>query len=153
LDVPKLAPAPDNSPERLETGTQNHEGMIGAAAAVDFLASLAVGPSSRRGSLMRTFSDLHARGELLLERMWNGLSALDGVTVFGPPPGTPRTPTISFALHTRTTDDIAARLADRGVFVSNGDFYAATVIERLGRARDGVVRAGCSCYTTADEVD
>src|SRR5262249_18771417 len=40
LDVPKLEPAPDEAPERLETGTQNHEGIVGAAAAVDFLASL-----------------------------------------------------------------------------------------------------------------
>ena len=41
LDVPKLRPAPDTAPERLETGTQNHEGIVGAAAAVEFLASLA----------------------------------------------------------------------------------------------------------------
>ena len=44
-------------------------------------------------------------------------------------------------------------LAKRGVFVSNGDFYAATVVERLGRAPDGLVRAGCSCYTSGDEVE
>ena len=48
--------------------------------------------------------------------------------------------------------DVAAALAARGVFVSHGDFYATTVIERLGRAPEGVVRAGCACYTTADEV-
>src|SRR5688500_14414317 len=39
LDVPRLDPAPDTSPERLETGTQNHEGIVGAGAAVDYLAS------------------------------------------------------------------------------------------------------------------
>src|SRR5262249_58661281 len=47
LDVPKLRPAPDTAPERLETGTQNHEGIVGAAAAVDFLAMLADGPCRR----------------------------------------------------------------------------------------------------------
>jgi selenocysteine lyase/cysteine desulfurase len=26
-------------------------------------------------------------------------------------------------------------------------------LERLGYGRDGLVRAGCACYTTADEVD
>ena len=31
LDVPKLEPAPDEAPERLETGTQNHEGIVGTA--------------------------------------------------------------------------------------------------------------------------
>ena len=34
LDIPKLDPAPDTSPERLETGTQNHEGIVGAGAGV-----------------------------------------------------------------------------------------------------------------------
>ena len=48
---------------------------------------------------------------------------------------------------------MARELASRGLFVSNGDFYATTVIERLGHASDGVVRVGCACYTTADEVD
>jgi len=47
LNVPRLDPAPDWSPERLETGTQNHEGIIGTGAAVDFLASLSEGPTRR----------------------------------------------------------------------------------------------------------
>ncbi len=40
---PKLAPAPEAAPEKWETGTLNHEGIAGAAAAVDFLAALAEG--------------------------------------------------------------------------------------------------------------
>jgi selenocysteine lyase/cysteine desulfurase len=51
------------------------------------------------------------------------------------------------------TDDIAIALAKRGVFVSNGDFYAATIVERLGLVPDGLLRVGCSCYTTESEVD
>jgi selenocysteine lyase/cysteine desulfurase len=51
------------------------------------------------------------------------------------------------------SDDVARGLARRAVFVSNGDFYATTVIERLGHAVDGVVRAGAACYTTAEEVE
>jgi selenocysteine lyase/cysteine desulfurase len=27
-----------------------------------------------------------------------------------------------------------------------------TVVERLGLGAEGLVRAGCACYTTADEV-
>jgi selenocysteine lyase/cysteine desulfurase len=49
--------------------------------------------------------------------------------------------------------EIAKKLAERGVFLSHGDFYAMTVVERLGQARHGVVRAGCACYTTPEEVD
>ena len=51
-----------------------------------------------------------------------------------------------------TTASSAIALAKRGVFVSNGDFYAATIIERLGLLDGGLVRVGCSCYTSEDEV-
>jgi len=154
LDVPRLAPAPQESPERLETGTQNHEGIIGAAAAVDFLASLTNGDAaSRRDALRTTFDVLHARGEALLSRIWNSLASVNGLTLYGPPPGSPRTPTLSFTLRGISTDDVAIALAKRGVFVSNGDFYAATIVERLGLVPDGLVRVGCSCYTSDDEVD
>src|SRR5262245_13671191 len=46
IDFPKLQPAPDAAPERVEMGTQNHEGILGAAAAVDFYASLCVSTGS-----------------------------------------------------------------------------------------------------------
>jgi cysteine desulfurase family protein (TIGR01976 family) len=151
VDIPKLAPAPDSAPERLETGTQNHEGIVGAAAAVDFLASLGVG-ESRRARLKSAFAGLHSRGQSLVRRMWDGLSAVDGVTLYGPKPGSPRTPTLAFTVAGRPADAVARHLADRGVFVSSGDFYASTVVERLG-LKEGLVRAGCACYTTEDEVD
>jgi cysteine desulfurase family protein (TIGR01976 family) len=154
LDAPRLDPAPQESPERLETGTQNHEGIVGAAAAVDFLAGLATGrrDRTRRDSLRATFDELHARGEALLSTLWNGLASIEGLTLYGPPPGTPRTPTLGFTLAGHSTDDVASALAKRGVYVSNGDFYAATVIERLGLAPQGLVRVGCSCYTNESEV-
>lgn len=154
LDFPRLDPAPQESPERIETGTQNHEGIVGAAAAVEFLASLAgEANGNRRGRLHTSFETLHARGEALLAKLWNSLEAIDGLTLYGPRPGTPRTPTLSFTLRGFSTDDVAVHLAKRGVFVSNGDFYAATIVDRLGLAPEGLVRVGCSCYTSEDEVD
>ncbi len=152
LDVPKLDPAPTDAPERLETGTQNHEGIVGAAEAVMYLGTLARGGASRRERLARAFAAFHARGEALLAQLWEGLAGINGVTLYGPEPGTPRTPTVAFTLAGHSTDAVARQLAQRGVFVSNGDFYAATVAERLGRRADGFVRAGAACYTTADEV-
>src|SRR5213080_46932 len=64
LDFPKLIPAPDSAPERAETGTQNHEGIAGAAAAVDFFASLAPG-RTRRERLHAALEQLHERGDTL----------------------------------------------------------------------------------------
>jgi cysteine desulfurase family protein (TIGR01976 family) len=153
LDVPKLQPAPDTAPERLETGTQNHEGVVGASAAVEFLASLSGGPEvPRRERLRATFGGLHERASALVGQLWDGLRSVPGVTVYGPPPGAPRTPTVSFAVSGRPADEVARALVPRGVFVSHGDFYASTAVRRLGHAHDGLVRAGCACYTTAEEV-
>ncbi len=155
LDVPKLEPAPDWAPEKLETGTLNHEGIVGTGATVEFLASLA-GPGdahTRRARLVSTFGELHARGQSLIERLWTGLAAIRGVTLYGPRPDRPRTPTLSFTLAGIPSIDIAKHLASRALWVSNGNFYAATIVELLGHADDGVVRAGCACYTSAEEID
>jgi selenocysteine lyase/cysteine desulfurase len=51
------------------------------------------------------------------------------------------------------SNEVAARLAKRGIFVSSGGFYAQTVVERLGLTKQGLVRAGCACYATEEEVD
>ncbi len=152
LDVPKLAPAPNHAPERLETGTLNHEGIVGAGAAVGFLASIAGGPDER-SAVTAALAGLHSRGAALLARMWEGLGGLKRVRLYGPPPGQPRTSTIAFTVAGMPSEAVARALAMRGVFVSHGDFYATTVVERLGLAGEGLVRAGCACYTTEEEVE
>jgi cysteine desulfurase family protein (TIGR01976 family) len=152
LDVPRLDPAPDTAPERLETGTLDHEGIAGAAAAVDFLAALAPG-GSRRARLEAAMGELHRRGQQLLRRMYQGLEAIPQVRLYGPSPESPRTPTVAFTVAGLPSHEVAARLADDAVFVSSGDFYAAGVTARYGLAREGMVRAGCACYTTGEEVD
>ncbi len=154
VDVPKLEPAPGWAPERLETGTLSHEAIVGAATAVDFLASLAPAPGlGRRAALAAAFAGLREHGQRLFGALWSGLGQIPGVTLYGPPPDVARTPTVSFAVDGRTSDEVAEALARRGVFASSGDFYALTVVRRLGREKDGVVRAGCACYTTEGEVE
>jgi cysteine desulfurase family protein (TIGR01976 family) len=152
LPVPRLDPAPDTAPERWETGTQNHEGIAGAAAAVDFLASLGPG-GARRHALAAAFATLHEAGDALVRRMWQGLGELPGVRLFGPPPDVPRTPTVSFAVRGHHAAAVARHLAGRGVFVSHGDFYASGVVSRLDPGPGGLVRAGCACYTSPGDVD
>ncbi len=175
LPFPKLIPAPDMAPDRAETGTLNHEGIAGTAAAVDFLASLCASYSpailagneaprpsmgrpsapqspNRREALASAFAALHARSAALTQKLWNGLGKFDGVALYGPPPTADRTPTIAFTVRGIASSEVARRLAARGLFLSHGNFYAATVIDRFGLAPEGLVRAGCACYSTADEV-
>jgi cysteine desulfurase family protein (TIGR01976 family) len=154
LDIPKLEPAPETAPERVETGTLNHEGIAGAAAAVDFLASLAQSAESRRERLRAALAELDRRGVALAQRLLDGLASIRGARVFGPAAASARTPTVAFTLNEAPPDDVADALADVAVFVSTGDFYATSVVRRYGLAsRGGLVRAGCAAYTTADEVD
>ena len=153
LDFPKLVPAHDNAPDRGETGTLNHEGIVGAGAAVDFFASLSQVEGTRRERLESTFSEGHARGEALFTKLWNGLEAIDGVSLYGSPPGSKRTPTIAFTVEGKSSREVAGNLADAGVFVSHGDFYATTVVDRLALTDVGLVRAGCAIYTSDSEVE
>ena len=152
LDVPKLEPAPDTVPERLETGTQNHEGIVGAGAAVRFLASLG-GGSDLRARVVSAMTALQSRERQLFSHLWDAMGAIPGVTRHGPPPSRPRTPTLSFTIKGLTPENAARALAKQGLFVSHGDYYASTVVERLGLQPDGMIRVGCSCYTDEDEIE
>lgn len=153
IDFPKLLPAPDYAPENVETGTQNQEGMVGTGAAIQFLSSLSTEPGSLRERLASSYAELHQRSASLIKKLWAGLAAIERVRLYGPPPTLPRTPTISFTVEGVASTDVARKLAARGLFLSHGDFYAATVTERLGLGEEGLVRAGCACYTTADEIE
>ncbi|MGH9325526.1 MAG: cysteine desulfurase-like protein [Terriglobia bacterium] len=152
IQFPKLAPAPDTAPARAETGTQNHECIVGAGAAVDFLASLGAGPT-RRERLQSAFALLDKQGRKHTTELWEGLSRIPGVTLYGPPPASPRTPTVSFTVRGQPSSRIARQLGEAGLFLSSGNFYAQTVTERLGLAAEGLVRAGCACYTTTEEIE
>ena len=150
---PKLAPAPDAPPERWETGTLNHEGIAGTEAAVDFIASLAAG-DDRATALDGALAGLSSRGEILVNRLLDGLGDIGGVRLFGPRRGRPRTPTVSFTIEGSSPAEAAALLSDEwGLFLSHGDFYASSVTRRLGAEPGGLLRAGCACYTTEEEVD
>jgi cysteine desulfurase family protein (TIGR01976 family) len=152
LDFPKLIPAPDTAPERAEAGTQNHEGIAGASAAVNFLASFVSG-ATRRERLRAALEQLHERGAALITQLWDGLSEMRRIHLYGPPPDAMRTPTIAFIVEGVPSIEVAKKLTERGAFVSHGDFYAMTVVERLGQTAHGLVRAGCACYTTPEEVE
>ena len=108
---------------------------------------------SRRSRLAAAFAGLHERSAELTLKLWNGLAAIEGVRLYGPSPDFPRTPTVSFTVEGIASTEVARKLATRGLFLSHGDFYAATVVERLGLGEEGLVRAGCACYTTEDEID
>lgn len=151
--VPKLEPAPDTAPERLETGTLSHEAIVGAHTALEYLAGLAPGQASRRAALAAAFEELHRRGVALFERLWTGIGNIRGTRRYGVAPNGSRTPTLGFTLDGVPAQQVTRHLAQAAVFTSHGDFYASSVIEGLGQAEHGIVRAGVACYTDASEID
>ncbi|HLM67277.1 MAG TPA: cysteine desulfurase-like protein [Longimicrobium sp.] len=152
----KVPPASNASPERWETGTLNHEGIAGTAAAVEWIALLdSTGPGNDlRAKLEGAYAAIEAHETELFARLYAGLGEIRGVRVYGPPADGRRTPTAGFTLEGVSPDQAARRLGAEGVFVWNGDFYATTVCDVLGLSDcGGLIRAGVAPYTTADDVE
>ena len=125
---------------------------MGAGAAVDFLASLGYG-TTRREQLQTAYHGLHVRSAAQVTRLWEGLQDIKGVRLYGPPPTRPRTATVAFTIDKCDSSVAAGEFAKKGLFLSHGDFYAATVVERLGLGQEGLLRAGCACYSTGEEIE
>lgn len=159
LPAYKVRPADD----RWETGTQNHEGIAGTLAAVEYLAGIgdrlggAAPPATRRERLLAGMRAIAAYERELSVRALAGLATVPGLALHGlADPGRvgERTPTFAVTLAGWTPRGLAEALAAEGIFAWDGDFYATALVEDLGLApTGGVVRLGLVHYTTAAEVD
>jgi cysteine desulfurase family protein (TIGR01976 family) len=153
LRVHSLDPAPDRIPDKLETGTQNHEGIAGVKGALDFISSLGEGATVREKILdaMRTVEEHETR---LADRFRAALREIPGVTLYTAPDGVRKTPTVAFRLEGHAPLEVCQHAADHGYFVAAGDFYASTLSQKLGLdGSGGFVRAGLAPYNTEEEVD
>ena len=154
----KLVPAPDEAPERWETGTQNHEGLAGLSAAVEYIAGVAgVSDGSRREQLRVSYSAIAAHERALADRFIEGIDDISGVRLWGITDRArldERTPTFAIRVGDEHPADTAKRLADMGIFAWDGDYYAREIMTRLGLfATGGAVRVGFCHYHLDHEVD
>jgi len=161
-DLPayKVRPAPDEIPGRWMTGTQNHEGIAGTLAAVEYLADLGrrLSPeaSDRRAALESAYRGIVAYERCLVAEMLAKLAELPNVKVWGitdPARLDERVPTIAVTHERLTPSDLAEYLASRGIFVWHGNFYALPLTEALGLEPEGLVRIGLLHYNTTEEVE
>ncbi len=153
LSVYKVEPAPDHIPDKLETGTQNHEGIAGVKGALDFISSLGDGASPREKfrSGMRALEEYEAD---LAEKFRAALREIPGVNLYTAPDGVRKTPTIAFRIEGRTPREFCEHMAKEGYFVAGGHFYASTLAEKLGiREEGGWIRAGLAPYNTKEEIE
>ena len=153
----KLVPAPDDAPERWETGTQNHEGLAGLTAAVDYLASLGGDTGTRRERLVAAYEEIGAHERDLADRFLSGIAEVAAVRVWGIVDRDrigERTPTFAIRVGEQHPAETAKLLAERGIFVWDGDYYAREIMVRLGLLESGgAVRVGFCHYHTPAEVD
>jgi cysteine desulfurase family protein (TIGR01976 family) len=133
--VRPLAQAPLG--QRFETGTLAHELLAGLVAAVGYVDSIG-------------WDAICAYERELGERFLAGLP--DTCRLHGLPTMDGRVTTFCITVRGQTPATAAERLAERGLAVWHGNYYAIEVMERLGLP-DGAVRAGIVHYNTADEVD
>ncbi len=155
----KLRPAPNSLPGRWMTGTQNHACIAGAAAAVDYIASLSnIGDNgrNRRLRIRDAMTQIMDYETGLIARLIQGLEAIAGVKIFGITEShrmSERAPTVCFQLQGISSIDVAERLGDQGVFAWHGNYYALPLTEALGTEPAGMVRLGCMHYNTQEEID
>ena len=153
MEVHRLDPAPDHIPDKLETGTQNHEGIAGVKGALDFISSLGEGESLRERLLdaMRTVEEHETR---LADRFRAALREMPGITLYAAPDTVRKTPTVAFRLEGHAPLEVCRHAAGHGFFIAAGDFYASTLSRKLGLdGSGGFVRAGLAPYNTEEEVD
>jgi cysteine desulfurase family protein (TIGR01976 family) len=165
LPAYKVRPAHD----RFETGTASFEAIAGTLAATDYLRDVgrqygdvagapgAVDASERRRELVAGMVAIAEYERALVTHLIDGLETLRGVTIHGITDRAAfasRVPTVSVSIDGVHPRAAAEALGRAGIYVWDGDFYATSLIERLGKAETGgVLRIGLVHYNTANEVD
>lgn len=152
LQPDKLAASSNSVPERFETGTLAFADLAGVTAAVEHVAGLSGNPGqSRRERVLNSMAAVQAHEEAEFAVLLDALAAMPHVRLFGRPAS--RTPVAYFRVAGRTPQQVAARLAARGVNVWHGHAYAWELTQALGVRHDGgAVRASLAPYNDADDV-
>lgn len=161
LEAYKVRPATNALPGKWMTGTQSHESIAGALAAVEYLTKLGRtlapgGLLDRRAALHNAFAEIGHYEQGLGRRLLSGLAEIPAIKVWGIADLTrldERLPTVSFTHARRTATELADLLGRRGIFAWNGNYYALNLTESLGLEPEGMLRVGLVHYNTAAEVD
>jgi cysteine desulfurase family protein (TIGR01976 family) len=163
LPAYKVRPSPNALPGKWMTGTQNHEGLAGVLAAVNYLASLSPLPAGegpgvrgRRAQLRNSMTAIQQYEQTLSKHLLTGLAERPRFRVLGVRDinrMNQRVPTISITAKDRTPQQMATHLATRQIYAWAGNSYALEVSEQLGLEPNGFLRLGMVHYNTMDEID
>jgi len=157
----KVRPSSNELPGKWMTGTQSHESIAGVLAAVEYLADLgreATGMANlgRRDALCSAYDAIADYERGLANQLLSGLAKFDAINVWGitdTARGNERLPTVSITHEHVNATEVAERLAERGIFVWHGHYYALQLTETLSLEPHGMVRIGLTHYNTSEEID
>ena len=166
----KVRPATNELPGKFETGTQNHEGIAGVLGAIEYFEW--VGKTfgneydkrlrednyqGRPLELKKGMLAIHAYELELSRALLSALEAIPDLHLYGlTDPGRleDRVATFSFRLKDLHPRKVAEQLAEQGIYVWDGNYYALNITERLGvEGSGGMVRVGAAHYNTLEEVE
>lgn len=128
-------------PDRFESGTANAPGLAGLKAGLAWL-------------LREGLDNLRAREQVLTRRLTDGLSAIQGVRVYGPKDATKRTGVVSFTLRGREVSEIGEILdTTYGIMTRVGLHCAPAAHRTIGTFPEGTVRMAVGAFTSSQDVD
>ncbi|WP_324678410.1 cysteine desulfurase-like protein [Hymenobacter sp. GOD-10R] len=154
LPVYKLAPAPAYIPDKLETGTQNHEAIAGLLGTLAFIETLGEG-STRKERLRTAMQAVEEQEQRQAQQLEKFLKGLPHVRVYRAPADTRKTPTVAFTLEGVNSREACAWFFEHySMNIADGHFYASTLAEKLGiMAQGGWIRLGLAPYNTDQEIE
>jgi cysteine desulfurase family protein len=132
---------PSVRPDRYESGTQNTPGIAGLNEGVKYI-------------LQETVEAIHQREWKLIQRLMEGLQAIEGVTLLGPPSTEPRTGIAAFTFRDADSSEVAFVLDQSfGIAVRAGYHCTPLGHETAGTLERGAIRASVGYGTTEEDVE
>ena len=132
---------PEAYPTRLEAGTLNSHGIAGLDAAADYLLEVGV-------------EAIYQKEQALMQRFYEGVRHIDGVTVYGDFTAPQRAAIVALNIRDYDSAEIADVLsADYGIATRPGAHCAPRMHEALGMVQQGAVRFSFSVFNTEEEID
>ena len=133
---------PETLPDRYESGTVNVHGIAGLGAGIRYILDTGL-------------DVIEQKEAILYERLWEGLRATPGVTLYSPEPGKPHGCVISAAFENITPQDMGAILDSEFEICVRAGLHCAPYAHRmLGTIETyGTVRFSPNHMNTIEEVD
>ena len=132
---------PAEYPTRLEAGTLNSHGIAGLSAALDFIRETGAEKIARKE-------------DRLMRRFYDGVSGIEGVTVYGDFSGTEKSAIVALNIRDYDSASVADELSvEYDIAVRPGAHCAPLMHRALGTTEQGAVRFSFSWFNTEEEID